>query len=125
MTDYTALAERYLGVWNETNSDRRRALAAELFTSTCRFTDPLTDVGGPIAIEAVIGQVQQQFVGHHLRLAGPVDGHHNQFRFTWELVGDGASAPAEPVVAGFDVLVAGPGGKLEQVLGFIDRAPAM
>lgn len=122
MTDFTALAERYLDVWNETDPARRRLLADELFAPTCRFTDPMVDVQGPEAIDATIGSVQQQFTGHRLRLAGPVDGHHDQFRFTWDLVGEPG---AEPVVVGFDVLVTGPDGKLEQVLGFLDRVPAM
>jgi hypothetical protein len=120
MTDFTALAERYLDVWNETDPARRRLLAGELFTPTCRFTDPMADVEGPAAIDATIGTVQQQFAGHRLRLAGPVDGHHGQARFTWDLVG---GPGAEPLVVGFDVLVAGPDGKLEQVLGFLDRVP--
>jgi hypothetical protein len=118
MTDFTALAERYLDVWNETDPGRRRLLADELFAPTCRFTDPMVDVEGPVAIDATIESVQQQFAGHRLRLAGPVDGHHDQFRFTWDLVGE---PDVEPLVVGFDVLVAGADGKLEQVLGFLDR----
>ncbi len=53
-----------------------------------------------------------------------MDGHHDQLRFTWELVSDG-NEQAPPVVVGFDVLVTGPDGKIAQVLGFLDRAPAM
>ncbi|MCE0540383.1 nuclear transport factor 2 family protein [Kineosporia rhizophila] len=124
MTDFTALAELYLQVWNEGDAARRRELAGDLFAATCVFTDPLASVQGPDGIEAVIAQGQQQFAGHHLRLAGPVDGHHDQLRFTWELVSDG-NEQAPPVVVGFDVLVTGPDGKIAQVLGFLDRAPAM
>lgn len=120
MTDYTALAESYLDIWNETDAARRRALADDLFAPTCQFTDPLARAEGPAAIEAVIEQAQQQFAGHRLRLGGSVDGHHDQFRFVWELVSDDAA----PVVVGFDVLVTGPDGKVEQVLGFLDKVPA-
>ena len=39
----------------------------------------------------MIGAVQQQFPGFSFRLAGPVDGHHNQARFGWELGPDGVT----------------------------------
>lgn len=117
MTNWTELAERYLDVWNEEDEGKRRELAAGLFTPDCRFTDPAVDVRGPEAIEAVIGQVRTQFAGHELRLAGAADGHHDQGRFTWEL-GEG------PLVVGFDVVVTAGDGKIQQVLGFLDKVPA-
>jgi hypothetical protein len=53
-------------------------------------------------------------------LAGPVDGHHDQVRFSWELGPAGADAP----VAGFDVAVVSDDGRIQTVLGFLDRVPA-
>jgi len=53
------------------------------------------------------------------RLMGPVDGHHNQCRFRWELGPRGSDAP----VVGFDVAVVGDG-TIQTVLGFLDRVPA-
>ena len=50
-------------------------------------------------------------------LAGPVDEHHQQARFTWGLGPEGA----EPPIVGFDVAVAGDDGKLVTVLGFLDK----
>ncbi|GLY33022.1 nuclear transport factor 2 family protein [Kineosporia sp. NBRC 101731] len=124
MTDWTSLAEQYLAVWNETDDTKRRVLAEELFAPTCRLTDPMVDVEGTSAIDAVIGQVQQQFTGHALRLAGAVDGHHDQVRFGWDLVPTGSTG-SEAVVVGFDVLLIAPDGKLDRVLGFLDRAPGV
>ncbi|WP_369134080.1 hypothetical protein [Modestobacter sp. I12A-02662] len=58
------------------------------------------------------------------RLAGPVEGHHDVARFTWELVPAGTPADAEAPVVGFDVLAADEGGRLHTVVGFLDRVPA-
>jgi hypothetical protein len=54
------------------------------------------------------------------RLAGPVDAHHDQARFTWELGPDGADA----LVVGFDVAQRDSDGRLALVLGFLDKVPA-
>ena len=60
-----------------------------------------TAADGPEAIASMIGAVQQQFPEFSFRLAGPVDGHHNQARFGWELGPAGSPAP----IVGFDVAV--------------------
>jgi hypothetical protein len=93
---------------------------ADLFTDDVRYTDPLGSAEGRAALEATIGAVQQQFPGFVFRLAGPVDAHHDQVRFSWELGPAGQEAP----VAGFDVAVVDAGGRIRTVLGFLDRVPA-
>ncbi len=45
--------------------------------------------------------------------------HHQQARFTW-----GLGAGSEPVVIGFDVLVAGDDGRIASVYGFLDKVPS-
>ena len=66
--------------------------------------------------------MQAQFPGHVIRLEDDaVDAHHNVGRFRWQLVpvdGD------EPVVIGFDVAVTDGNGRLDSVLGFLDKVPA-
>jgi hypothetical protein len=121
MTDFTALAERYLACWNETDPASRRAAIDELWAADATYTDPMVEAQGRDAIDATIGAVQQQFPGFVFRLLGPVDGHHRQLRFTWELGPDGVD-PA-PVV-GFDVATIDADGRLSAVLGFLDRVPA-
>jgi hypothetical protein len=64
--------------------------------------------------------MQQQFPGFVFRLAGPVDAHHDQVRFTWELGPAGQEAP----IAGFDVAVVDGDGRIATVFGFLDRVPA-
>jgi hypothetical protein len=119
MSDHTTLAERYIAAWNETDDDTRRTAVAELWTADGRYVDPLVEAQGTEGIAATIGAVQQQFPGFVFRLAGPVDGHHDQLRFSWELGPEGQAAP----IAGSDVAVTDGDGRLRVVLGFLDRVP--
>jgi hypothetical protein len=120
MTTYDELAQRYIDTWNETDADARRAAVDRLYTEDARYVDPLAAAQGREAITEMIGAVQQQFPGFVFRLAGPVDGHHNQARFGWELGPAGAEAP----IVGFDVAVIDDSGQLQTVLGFLDKVPA-
>jgi hypothetical protein len=109
----------YLSIWNQTDPARRRAAIDALFTENCRYADPIADVSGRAALDALIAGVQAQFAGFQFTLAGRVDAHHAQARFTWH------AAPAQatdPVVIGFDVvLFSGP--RIESVYGFLDKVP--
>ncbi len=116
----TALAERYLAAWNETEPAARRRAVAEVFTEDARYVDPLADAEGRDAVEATIAAVQQQFPGFVFRLTGPADGHHEQVRFSWELGPAGGAAP----IAGSDVALLDGTDRMHLVLGFLDRVPA-
>jgi hypothetical protein len=121
MSDFNELAEQYIAAWNETDAAARRALINEIWAPDGRYTDPLADVAGRDQIDAVIAAAQAQFTGMTFRLAGTVDAHHDQARFTWEL----GPAGAESVVAGFDVATRDADGRLALVLGFLDKVPAV
>jgi SnoaL-like domain len=115
------LVRRYIATWNETDAVTRRAAVAELWAESGTYTDPLASVTGPDAISALIGAVQAQVPGHAFRLVDDaVDAHHDIARFRWELV---PAAGGSSVAVGFDVAVTGDGGRLESVLGFLDKAP--
>jgi hypothetical protein len=120
MSDFTTLAERYIAAWNETDDAARRSAVADLWTADGRYVDPLVEVEGTDGIAATIGAVQAQFPGFVFRLAGPVDSHHEQLRFSWELGPAGEPAP----IAGSDVAVTDGNGRLRTVLGFLDRVPS-
>ena len=121
MTDFNELAGRYIALWNETDADARRKGIGEVFTEDAVYIDPLAEAVGQDAIDATIAGAQDMFPGLTFRLAGPVDAHHDQVRFTWELVpGEGA----ESIVIGFDVAVAAEDGRLHKVYGFLDKVPA-
>ena len=119
MTATPDLAGRYLAAWNETDPAARGTALAALFADDVRYTDPLVTAEGRDALDATIGAVQQQFPGFAFRLAGPVDAHHDQLRFTWELGPAGQEAP----VAGCDVAVLDGDGRIRTVPGFLDRVP--
>jgi hypothetical protein len=119
MTDFQQLADRYIALWN-TPGDARVTLIADLCDHAIRYSDPLADVTGHEGLDATIGAVQGQFPGFEFVLTGPVDAHHDQARFSWELGPAGAPAP----IAGFDVITTDENGRITQVLGFLDRVPA-
>ncbi|MEU5781473.1 nuclear transport factor 2 family protein [Micromonospora lupini] len=118
-TSFDTLAERYIAIWNETDPTRRRTEIADVWAADARYVDPLSVAEGREAIDTMIAAVQDRFPGMTFRLAGPVDGHHDQVRFTWELGPDGVEAP----IVGFDVAVVDGDGQVSQVLGFLDRVP--
>jgi hypothetical protein len=120
MTTYTEIAHRYIDSWNETDPTSRRAAVDGLYAEDAIYIDPLAVAEGREAIAATIAAVQQQFPGFVFRLAGPVDGHHNQARFGWELGPAGEPAP----IVGFDVAVTDDDGRIRTVLGFLDKVPA-
>jgi hypothetical protein len=120
MSDFDAVVERYLAVWNETDAATRRAAIDDLFAEDVRYVDPLAAVSGRDALSGLIGAVHGQFPGFVFGSGGPVDAHHEQARFTWTLGPRGGEA----VVIGFDVAEMDAEGRIRQVFGFIDKAPA-
>jgi SnoaL-like domain len=116
MTDMIA---RYLDCWNEADPAARRKLIDGAWTADASYIDPLAEAHGRDAVDATIAAVQGQFPGFVFTLAGPVDAHHRQARFTWGL----GPAGAEPLIVGFDVLVTDKDSKIVTVLGFLDKVP--
>ena len=114
------IVERYIASWNETDPQRRRKMVDELWAGQASYIDPLAEAHGCDAIDAVIAAAQAQFPGFVFTLLGPVDAHHRQARFTWGL----GPAGAEPLVIGFDVAATAEDGRLQTVLGFLDKVPA-
>jgi ketosteroid isomerase-like protein len=120
MIDAYDLVRRYLAAWNETDPVGRRQVLEQVWTEDGSYTDPLVEVTGRDAIDEVIGAMQRQFRGLVFRLAGDIDAHHNLARFRWVLGPD----QGEALLAGFDVAVTAPDGRLSAVHGFLDKIPA-
>jgi len=120
MTTFENIADAYIAAWNTRDAAERERAVAAAFAPGATYTDPLAAVSGRDAIAELIGGAQQQFAGWTFRLAGPVDGHHGQARFTWALGPEGGEAP----VIGFDVVTLDDDGLITSVLGFLDRVPA-
>lgn len=120
MADLQNLVHRYIELWNIADADKRAEAADALFAAEGGLTDPMVDVTGPAAVDAVIAAVRQQFPGHLIRLVGDIDAHHDTARFTWELAPEGGG---ESIVVGFDVATATGDGLLGRVYGFLDKVP--
>ena len=118
---FNDVVDRYLQVWNETDAEVRASAAETVFTEDVSYVDPLLAVTGRQALVDAIGAVHGQFPGFVFRPAGSVDGHHDLVRFGWEL--GPQDAPGAPV-AGVDVAVLDPSGRITAVHGFLDRVPA-
>ncbi|MEU8895384.1 nuclear transport factor 2 family protein [Nocardia sp. NPDC048505] len=113
------IVSQYLETWNTTDPTTRHAAITRLFTPNATYTDPMAAVTGHTELDATIAAVQTQFPDWTFRLAGPIDAHHNQVRFTWTL--SPTNGPA--LIVGFDVAVI-TDGKISAVYGFLDKVPA-
>lgn len=114
----------YLESWNETDPARRRAAIARAWGARARYRDPLMASDGHAGIDTMLAAVQARFPGFVLKRISPVDAHNGPkegyARFAWSLGPE--SGPS--VVEGVDFCALDPEGRLESVVGFIDKAPA-
>lgn len=118
MIDPQTIADRYLAAWNETDAKRRHALLAESWTETASYADPLMRGRGSAEIDALMAGVQERFPGFRFALSGRADGHGDNVRFSWQLGPEGAEAIAK----GTD-FVRIEGGRIAEVIGFLDQVP--
>ncbi|SDJ03693.1 SnoaL-like domain-containing protein [Frankineae bacterium MT45] len=114
------LLTNYLACWNETDADARRALIDQHWSEAASYTDPMVSATGRDELAATIGAVQQQFPGFVFTPVTDADAHHDVARFQWGL----GPAGAEPIIVGFDVVTTDSAGRIERVLGFLDRIPS-
>jgi hypothetical protein len=119
-TPTATLVQRYLAAWNATDPAERRAAIEAVFAPNARYVDPLADVTGTDALDALIAGAQEQFPGMRFTPVGEVDAHHDVCRFQWGLGPEGA----EPLVIGFDVAMVDADGRITGVAGFLDKVPA-
>lgn len=119
MSDVNDLVDRYIAIWNETNTTSRRALIERTWTQDARYVDPLMTGDGHSGIDTMIAGVQQRFPDFRFSLLGKPDAHGAHLRFSWALGPQGGEA----VVKGTDFAVMHEG-KLAAVTGFLDQVPA-
>ena len=119
-----ATADAYVATWNETDSARRLAAIAKVWSAAGSYRDPLMAGDGPAGIDAMIAGVQGRFPGMVLKRTSKVDAHNGAgegyVRFSWSL--GPAAGPA--IVEGVDFGTLAPDGKLAAIVGFIDKMPA-
>ena len=54
MTDANTIADRYIAIWNEADTDRRRALIAEAWAEDCSYIDPMMRADNREQIHALV-----------------------------------------------------------------------
>lgn len=115
----TAVIDAYFGALNETDAQRRAELVATAWDPDGKYFDPLLTADGHEAIGDLTVQAQAQFPGFRFVRTSGIDAHHGIVRFGWSLVGpDGTEA-----VAGLDVGVLAPDGRLTRIAGFFGPLP--
>ena len=88
--------------------------------ATATYADPLMRAERTQKIAGLVGAVQQRFPGFRFRPSATPDGHGDYVRLSWTL---GPSA-GEPPIEGSDVVILRDG-RISQVIGFLDPAPAL
>jgi hypothetical protein len=86
MNDLDEVARRYVAVWNEPDSVRRREAIAELFAADAAHYTPSQEAHGHAELEARITTAHEKWVepGDYIFRAVPnANGHHNTLRFNW------------------------------------------
>ena len=121
MTDTTTVVDGYIAMWNETDPERRRAIIAETWAEDASYVDPIMAGEGHDGLDAMVAGIQERFPGHRFRLSFGPDAHNDRVRFAWELVNGDAAAP---VAAGVDFATVADDGRLRDVTGFLEAAPA-
>lgn len=120
MSDLTTIVDTYLSAYGERDAARRAELIGRVWAADGQLVDPPLAAEGHDGISDMAASVQQQFTDHRFRRVSGIDGHHDQFRFAWELVGpDGTVA-----VSGMDVGELAEDGRLRRITGFFGELPA-
>ena len=116
----TATVEAYFAMWNEADQTARARHIEQAWTESGRYVDPGRDATGVAALSEMVEAARQLFPGATVRRTSGIDAHHDQLRFSWEVVAPDGSVP----VAGIDFGVLAPDGKLQQITGFFGELPA-
>jgi hypothetical protein len=117
--DHTATVDAYLAMLNETDPRRRASLAAQAWTEDGAYVDPLLEATGHEALSDMAAGVHAQFPGQRFSRTTGIDAHHGLVRFGWEL----ADGEGTVTVAGIDVGIVAPDGRLSHIAGFFGPLP--
>jgi hypothetical protein len=118
--DLTETIAAYFAMWNEEDPAARARLIEEAWVDSGRYVDPARDATGHTAINEMVSEARPHFPGHSVKRSSGIDAHHESIRFAWEVVGPDGSVP----VAGIDVGILAPDGRLQQITGFFGELPA-
>jgi len=120
MTDIATFVDRYVNIWNEPDTDRRRQTIRELWQEDAKHLARTLEAIAHDGIETRVANAYQKWVkekGNVFRLRDGVDGHHNTIKLRWEML---PAAGGEVVSIGFDFLVLGDDGRIRTGYQFIE-----
>ena len=123
MNDLNDFVERYIAVWNEAGSARRRERIAALWTAGGASLQRVLEPRGHAAIEARIAASYDKWVhgrGYAFRAAGQAIGHHDAVMCNWQMV----SPDGTVVSLGLSFLLLDPYGLVHTELQFPEPPPA-
>jgi hypothetical protein len=116
------LVVSYLGAWSERDAKRRHELIAATWTDGGTYVDASRHGEGHDGIDAMIKAVHDKFPpAYAFRLISGIEAHHGYVRFTWAA---GGTPNAPLYFEGTDIFVLAPDGRVQQVIGFKNAAPA-
>ena len=87
--EITQLVDRYIAIWHEPDTERRRRSVAQLWTEDGVQFLQSRDIRVHKALEERVEAANEEFVqtgGFLFRRSGDVQGHHEALKFTWEMV---------------------------------------
>lgn len=114
-TDLSALIDRYIAIWNETDPAARRVLIDATWAEDATYADPALNGTGRDGIDAMTAGFQQAYPGHTFELTGTADGDDR--RFGWRLL----SPTGELQMTGEDVYKLDAEGLLQSMVGSFDQ----
>src|SRR5262245_56126932 len=122
MNDLNDFVERYVAVWNEADSARRRERIAALWTPGGASLQRVLEPRGHAAIEARVAASYDKWVhgrGYVFRAAGHAIGHHDAVMCNWQMV-----APDGTVISlGLSFLLLDPYGLVHTELQYPEPPP--
>ncbi len=113
-TPIESTIDTYFAMWNEPDRAKRLEAIAQAWAPECHYVDPLNDVTGYDGLADMVEAVRAQFPGATLQRTGDIDAHHDVLRFPWSATGEDGAV----IVAGIDVCVVAPDGRLQALAGF-------
>ncbi|GAA2952836.1 MULTISPECIES: nuclear transport factor 2 family protein [Streptomycetaceae] len=117
------LAEQYIALWNETDTDRRREGVEKLYAPDAVYImyrrDPF--VGLDVITEQIIYTQGIYFpLGYHFKSSYNAMGHHNLVRFNWVMV---SNETKEIQMAGQNTVVLTEDGLIQADYQFHEKIP--
>jgi hypothetical protein len=85
-TDIEMIVDTSLRALTETDPVRRAELIGQAWSEDGSLTDPPLVGEGHAGLNDFAGTLCQHFAGQQFRRVSGIDGHHDRFRYAWELV---------------------------------------